>query len=95
MNKQAMSEIMKKGTQMSLKEESKPVPRSKDLINQEYQQVCVTLGDKSVKKQGLEIDIQNLYRRVEQLGNELDAREKLDQEAAAEAAKVAAESVNP
>jgi hypothetical protein len=67
-------------TQVPLPQE-KPVPRTKDQINQEYQQLCTTLGDKIVKKEGLDIEIKALFKHVESLGNELTARELLDKEA--------------
>lgn len=66
-------------TQVPLPEQK--VPRTKDQINAEYQQLCLTLGDKIVKKEGLDLEIKALFKHVESLGNELTARETLDKEA--------------
>jgi hypothetical protein len=66
---------------------SAPQPRSKDDIQKEYQSICTAIGDMNVKEEGLKLDKQNLFRRVQQIGEELSARTELDNKAAAEAAK--------
>jgi len=72
------------GAEVSLE---KPVPRAALEINKEYEQVCIYIGDKSVKAKGLVQEIEQLYKRVESLGGELSARQKLDQDAAVAVAK--------
>ena len=65
--------------------QSPQIPRTKDQINQEYEKLCTTLGDKIVKKEGLDLEIKALFKHVEGLGNELTAREALDKKEADEA----------
>lgn len=84
----------KEAAKVAISDEAKqkPTPRSKDEINKQYQEVCTMLGDKQVKAKGLQQEIDQLFTYVTSLGNELDARLKLDgdakraEEAAAKAA---------
>lgn len=91
------SKFFKNKKQVSLPEEVKsaPQPRSKDDIQKEYQSICTALGDMTVKKEGLELDIKGLFRRVQQIGEELSARTELDNKAVAEAAKNSAPTTSP
>jgi hypothetical protein len=89
-NKKMLSKIFKskqkESIKMELKEkEAAPVPRSRDEINKSYEQVCIQIGDKTVKKAGLEQELGQLFKYVESLGNELAAREKLDKDSADQA----------
>ena len=68
-------------------------PRTKEQINEEYGKLCTTLGDKIVKKEGLEMEIKALFKHVENLGNELTAREELDKALSSKAAQEAANTV--
>lgn len=65
---------------------SKPTPRGTEQINQSYQEICIQIGDKTVKKIGLEQEISGLMKMVESLGAELSQRQRLDAEAAAKTA---------
>lgn len=94
------SKFFKGKDQVTIPDEAKqkPVPRSKEEINKQYQDVCTNLGDKTVKAKGLQQEIDQLMQYVTSLGNELDARLKLDGEAkrAEEAAaKASGETLAP
>ena len=82
-----LNRVFNKSKPMSaqIPEQAPKMPRSKDQINTEYQQLCTTLGDKVVKKEGLDLEIKALFKHVESLGNELTARESIDTKAAQEA----------
>jgi hypothetical protein len=63
----------------------KPItPRDVKAINEQYTQLCSSLGDRYVKREGANKEIEQIMRAMEQLGNELSERNKLD---AAEKAK--------
>lgn len=84
-----MSKFFKQGTKVGIPDEAKsqPIPRSRDEINKQYQDVCTALGDKQVKSRGIQQEIDNLFKYVESLGNELAARDKMDSEAKSGAAQ--------
>lgn len=63
-------------TKVDLKQ---PDPRSADEINKEYQNVCIQIGDKTVKAEGLKQELDQLFKYVQSLGNELAARQKLEE----------------
>ncbi len=83
LKQQLMSKVFRNNQPNSAKVDlTKPQPRTVDQINQNYQQICVELGDKTVKKIGLEQEISGLMKMVESLGAELSQRQRLDAEAA-------------
>ncbi len=101
MSKSKLSKFFKsKATETTIPDsaKSKPAPRLKEEINTQYQQVCTALGDKQVKARGLQQEIDQLFKYVESLGNELDARLKLDgdaERAKEAAAKSSADTLAP
>jgi hypothetical protein len=81
-----MSSQFHKGEAVTIPDSAKqkPVPRSRDEINKNYGQLCTELGDKTVKMKGFQQEIDLLFKYVESLSNELDARTKLDAKVDAE-----------
>jgi hypothetical protein len=57
------------------------VPRSKQEINQQYTQFAQLLGDKYVKQEGLKKEIEQIMQAIDNLGAELNERNRLDTEA--------------
>jgi len=69
-------------------------PRSTQEINAQYTELAKILGDKVVKIEGLEREKQEILKAIDNLGAELNERNKLDQaEAEKKNAEVRAETV--
>ncbi len=90
-----MSKVSKffknKSQKVTIPDEAKqaPTPRAKDVIDKEYTQVCISIGDRTVKAKGLQQELDQMFRYVERLGAESEARLKLDAEEAAKAKSTA------
>lgn len=58
------------------------IPRTKDLIDKDYTQACIAIGDRSVRLKGMQEELDQLYSSVRNLGNEAAARQDMDAKAA-------------
>jgi hypothetical protein len=96
MGKSKLSNLFKsKASKVAIPDSVKqaPVPRSRDEIMKQYNNACLALGDLTVKARATQQDIDNIFRDIQSLGNELQARQTLEDKQKADEAK--AKAVEP
>lgn len=79
-----MSKFFKrKSTPVAIPEASKSEipPRSQDEIDKEYTQLCISIGDRTVKAEGLKEEIQQMFNYARKLGAESARRQELNKQA--------------
>ncbi len=55
-------------------------PRQQDEIDKEYTQLCISIGDRKVKIEGLEEELQQMFNYARKLGAESAKRQQLNKE---------------
>lgn len=53
-------------------------PRTQEEIDKEYTQLCITIGDRTVKSRGLEEELEQMFRYANKLGAESARRQELN-----------------
>ncbi len=72
--------LFKKFVKGSPAKSPKVEPRAKQEINEEYTAVAQQLGAKTVEAESIKRQIQQLINKVDQLGQEMTERTKLDEQ---------------
>ncbi len=72
--------LFKKFVKGSPAKPPKVEPRAKQAINEEYTAVAQQLGAKTVEAESIKRQIQQLINKVDQLGQEMTERTKLDEQ---------------
>lgn len=53
-------------------------PRTQEEIDKEYTQLCITIGDRTVKSRGLEEELEQMFKYANKLGAESARRQELN-----------------